>query len=77
MHQITLFLRKKVSGDWINVYDRLDPVAFDARIANDYCKNGAEVIIDQRVHNSGMWRHSGDKYFGQQLLCDHLRTLLS
>ena len=71
------FPSEKVSGDWINVYDRLDPVAFDARISNDYCKNGAEVIIDQRVHNSGLWRHSGDKYFGQQLLCDHLRTLLT
>ena len=71
------FPSEKVSGDWVNVYDRLDPVAFDARISNDYRKNGAEVITDQRVHNSGMWRHSGHKYFGQQLLCNHLRTLLT
>ena len=71
------FPSEKVSGDWVNIYDRLDPVAFDARIANDYKKNGAEVIIDQRVHNSGKWRHSGDKYFGQQILCDHLRKLLT
>lgn len=65
-----------VDGDWVNVYDRLDPVAFDARIANDYCKGGNEVVIDERVHNSGKWRHSSHKYYGQKILCDHLRKLL-
>lgn len=67
----------KLQGDWVNVYDRLDPVAFDARITNDYRKNGNEVIFDQLVHNSGMWRHSSHKYYGQQALCDHLRKLLA
>ncbi len=71
------FPSAKVMGDWVNVYDRLDPVAFDARIANDYKKVGGEVVIDQKVRNSGKWRHSSHKYFGQQALCDHLRTLLA
>ncbi len=70
------FPSDKVAGDWVNVYDRLDPVAFDARIANDYQKDGNKVVIDQRVHNSGKWRHSSYKYYGQQDLCNHLKKLL-
>ncbi|MEL7450034.1 MAG: hypothetical protein AAFN78_12550, partial [Pseudomonadota bacterium] len=67
---------EKVGGGWVNVYDRLDPVAFDARIANDYQKDGSEVIVDERVRNTGAWRHSSNKYYGQAALTDHLRTLL-
>jgi len=70
------FPSDKVAGDWVNVYDRLDPVAFDARIANDYQKGGNEVVIDQKVKNSGKWRHSSYKYYGQEALCKHLKTLL-
>jgi hypothetical protein len=75
-HKRDAFPSAKVPGGWVNVYDRLDPVAFDARIANDYKKDGAEVIIDQKVRNSGVWRHSSHKYFGQQKLCDHLKLFL-
>ena len=71
------FPSDKVAGDWVNVYDRLDPVAFDARISNDYQKGGDKVVIDERVHNSGKWRHSSYKYYGQQALCDHLKKLLA
>ncbi|MFK8014259.1 MAG: hypothetical protein AB8G17_02300 [Gammaproteobacteria bacterium] len=71
------FPSQAVTGGWVNVYDRLDPVAFDARIANDYQKDGHQVITDQKVRNRGKWRHSSYKYFGQQALCDHLRTLLN
>ena len=70
------FPSAKVAGDWVNVYDRLDPVAFDARIKNDYQKDGVEVVIDQRVHNSGKWRHSSYKYYGQEAFCNHLKNLL-
>jgi hypothetical protein len=70
------FPSEKVAGSWVNVYDRLDPVAFDARIANDYRKGGAEVIFDQQVHNTGRWRHSSYKYYGQAALCNHLKALL-
>lgn len=65
-----------LKGDWINVYDRLDPVAFDARIANDYQQAGRNVISDERVRNSGRWRHSSHKYYGQTVLRDHLRRML-
>ena len=70
------FPSEKVGGDWVNVYDRLDPVAFDARIANDYRKDGHKVVIDQKVKNSGKWRHSSYKYYGQEALCNHLKRLL-
>ena len=65
-----------VLGNWVNVYDRLDPVAFDARLANDYQKSGTQVITDTRVRNSGRWRHSSYKYYGQEKLCNHLADLL-
>lgn len=70
------FPSAKLSGEWANVFDRLDPVALDSRIANDYQKGGQAVIIDQRVVNSGRWRHSSWKYFGQPDLCGHLRRQL-
>ena len=75
-HKHDAFPSEKVGGDWVNVYDRLDPVAFDARIANDYRKDGHEVVIDQKVKNSGKWRHSSYKYYGQEALCNHLKLLL-
>jgi len=70
------FPSDKVAGGWVNVYDRLDPVAFDARIKNDYQKDRTEVVIDERVHNPGKWRHSSHKYYGQAALCAHLKKLL-
>jgi hypothetical protein len=70
------FPSDKVSGTWVNVCDRLDPVALDAHLANDYKQDGNEVVIDERVKNTGKWRHSSHKYYAQQLLCDHLRDLL-
>lgn len=73
------FPSEKVSGNWVNVYDRLDPVAFDSHLTNDYKKGGVEVVTDQRVRNDGAWRHSAWKYYGQhgqQSLCDHLKELL-
>lgn len=75
-HAKDAFPSARVLGRWVNVYDRLDPVAFDPRIANDYKKGGEEVIRDQKVRNSGKWRHSSYKYYGQEKLCDHLRSLL-
>lgn len=71
------FPSNKVTDGWVNIFDRLDPVAFDARIANDYKQGDVEVIVDERVKNSGRWRHSSWKYFGQDALCRHLSSLLN
>jgi len=70
------FPSDKVRGEWVNVYDRLDPVALDAKLSNDYQYRGAEVVRDHRVKNCGSWRHSSWKYFGQEDLCAHLKRLL-
>lgn len=63
----------KLMGNWANVYDRLDPVAFDPTLADDYQKGGAEVVVDQRQENGGAWRHDMFKYLSK----DELRTLLA
>jgi len=70
------FPSEKVPGEWVNIFDRLDPVALDAQLSNDYQRGGQRAVVDERVTNSGRWRHSSWKYFGQPALCDHLRRLL-
>lgn len=62
-----------VRGRWANVYDRLDPVAFDTKLANDFKRGGEAVVVDQRQKNGGKWRHSIDKYLSK----DELRRILA
>ena len=66
-----------IARQWVNIYDRLDPVAFDARLSNDYRQSGQDVIKDEKVRNAGVWRHSSHKYFHQAKLVSHLKNLLS
>ena len=71
------FPSEKVHGDWINVYDSLDPVAgLDPRFANDYRRDGADVVEDVNENNSGAWRHDISKYLHGPQLRDRLRKLL-
>ena len=63
----------KMQGLWANVYDRLDPVAFDTHLANDYKQDGNTIVLDQKVTNTGKWRHSIDKYLRR----DELRKILA
>lgn len=66
----------KLSGEWVNVYDPFDVVARpDPVLANDFRKNGAEVVIDVLEQNWGTWRHSATKYFKGPKLRNHLRRL--
>lgn len=62
------FPNLKIKGKWANVYDRLDPVAFDTNLANDFKHEGNEVILDQRQENGGKWKHSIDKYLSKEEL---------
>ncbi len=69
---------EKLKGHWVNIYDALDPVAtFDANIANDFRKNGAEVIEVIKEANSGLWRHNISNYFSMPLLRASLREMLN
>lgn len=71
------FPTERLPGRWVNVSDRLDPVALDARLANDYQQGGREVIMDRAVRNGGRWRHSSGKYLRQDELVGRLRDLLA
>jgi hypothetical protein len=64
----------KITGRWVNVFDRLDPVSgFDPFIANDFRKNGERAVEDIEVRNDGAWRHSITKYLRRS----ELRAALS
>ena len=60
------FPSARVSGDWVNLFDRLDPVCgFDPQLANDFARSGTPVVHDVVVQNDGTWRHSATKYLRQ------------
>jgi len=66
----------KLRGEWVNVYDRGDPVARpDPELANDFLKAGEKAVIDVNEQNWGTWRHSATKYFKGPMLRRHLRRL--
>ena len=68
---------EKSPGDWHNVYDRLDPVAFDTKLANDFKRDGARAVQDARVRNDGLWRHDIADYLGQEKLRNALKHVLN
>ena len=58
------FPADKLGGRWVNVFDKLDPVAgFDPKIANDYKNSGKSVVDDIHEANWGAWRHNLSNYF--------------
>jgi hypothetical protein len=67
----------KAGEDWVNIYDKLDPVAgFDPKFANDYRKDGENVVLDINEQNSGSWRHNISKYLsGTELRAQLIRLL--
>jgi len=68
---------ERVSGGWVNLFDRLDPVCgFDPVFANDYRKGGQAAVEDVAVQNEGAWRHSITKYLRQPAVCLALKKML-
>ena len=68
---------ERVHGDWINIFDRLDPVVgFDPVFSNDFLWNGKERVEDIHQENRGWWRHSIDKYLEGEKVQKALRRLL-
>jgi hypothetical protein len=73
----TGFPFEKVQGGWVNVYDKLDPVAgFDPNLGNDYRRDGKPAVDDLNEQNYGSWRHDISKYLRGQNLREKLRGLL-
>jgi hypothetical protein len=71
------FPSEKVRGRWVNIYDKLDPVAgFDPLFANDYRRGGKPTVEDINEQNHGAWRHNISKYLMGAQLRDRLRQLL-
>lgn len=71
------FPSQKLKGEWVNVFDHLDPVAgFDPIFANDYLKSENEVVKDINEQNWGDWRHSIQKYLSGTKMRTELRRLL-
>jgi pimeloyl-ACP methyl ester carboxylesterase/S1-C subfamily serine protease len=72
------FPGEKLKGPWINIYDPLDPVVgFDPRFANDYLRDGAEVVVDIRESSWGKWRHNIVKYLSGPRLRTEVKRLLA
>jgi hypothetical protein len=73
----TGFPAKCRSGRWVNVFDRLDPVAgFAPSLAGDYRERGSKVIVDVDEPNYGRWRHSISKYLSGVKLREELAVML-
>lgn len=71
------FPSERVRGDWVNVYDRLDPVAgLDPAIGNDFRKSGEAAVIDVHQVNPGAWRHDAGKYIAGALFRAQLSRML-
>lgn len=71
------FPARTVRTRWVNVFDPLDLVCLlDPRLSNDYRRDGAAVVEDLSVSNTGSWRHSYEKYAGQPALTARLADLL-
>jgi hypothetical protein len=67
----------KIKRAWINIFDPLDPVVgFDPKFANDYKRDGKNVIKDIQESNWGRWRHNIVKYLSGPKLRAELREAL-
>lgn len=67
----------KVQGEWVNVYDPLDPIAgFSPQLASEYQRDSTPAIEDINEPNEGTWRHSIVKYLRGPELRDRLGQLL-
>jgi hypothetical protein len=71
------FPAERMPGQWVNVFDRRDPVAgFAPWLAGDFQRAGTKMIRDVDEPNYGRWRHSISKYLGGVKLRAALEELL-
>jgi hypothetical protein len=71
------FPARRLTGRWVNVFDRLDPVCgFDPILPNDFRSEGRAVVTDVSEASWGRWRHSIGKYLRGPLLREALVDLL-
>lgn len=71
------FPNRRLAGDWVNVFDRLDPVAGTApELGPSYRYRGLPAVIDIEEANWGRWRHDIGKYLRGRALRAELARLL-
>ncbi|MEW6270035.1 MAG: alpha/beta hydrolase [Thermodesulfobacteriota bacterium] len=71
------FPRDRLEGEWVNVYDRFDPVAApDPKLANDFLDRGEPRVVDVNEQNWGEWRHTITHYLKGPKLRGALRRLM-
>jgi hypothetical protein len=71
------FPHEKLRGDWVNIFDHLDPVAgFDPYLASDFRQGGQDKVKDINEPNYGAWRHSSVKYLRGTKLREALGHML-
>ena len=71
------FPSERVRLRWVNVYDRLDPVAgLDPVLGNDYRHRDISTVEDIHEPNWGRWRHSITKYLAGRRLRESIAHLL-
>jgi len=71
------FPDEKVISDLNNFFDPLDIVSrLDPHLANDYRREGVEIILDQRQSNDGLWRHDVEKYLKGREVSSAIERLL-
>jgi len=71
------FPGERLRGPWINLYDRLDPIAgFDPHFADAFRWHGQPILHHVSAQNHGRFRHSAGKYLSGPQLGATLRDLL-
>jgi hypothetical protein len=71
------FPSARVSGKWINYFDRIDPVSrLDPYLASDYRRNAEMVVEDVAQHNGGWWTHDVTRYLSGREVTSSIAALL-
>ena len=71
------FPSDRLHGDWINVFDRFDPVGGPTpRLARVYRREGTSAVVDIEQPGWGRWRHSIAKYLAGPDLRSQIARML-
>ncbi len=72
------FPSARVSGKWINYFDRIDPVSrLDPYLASDYRRNAEMIVEDVAQLNGGWWTHDVTRYLSGREVSSSIAALLS
>ena len=71
------FPSARVSGKWINYFDRIDPVSrLDPYLASDYRRDAEMIVEDVAQRNGGWWTHDVARYLSGREVSASIAALL-